>query len=159
MTAMSFHASRRYGEDFRHSEMVVVAFGAAAFGLMFGAVLAVAVGRVYPPVAAATILLLYVYAFHLASQSFSEILQGRQWFDAALFTLHVLAFGLWPFAVMLFAPSTMQFWFGLLMLLGTLAAFLILGRPTARVVYRTGAQSALLGGLTAYQGVLMSIGS
>ncbi|MGE0828385.1 MAG: hypothetical protein AB7O04_03425 [Hyphomonadaceae bacterium] len=150
--------AKRRAEDFQHSEALVVAAGAAAFGLTLGAVTAVAVGRIYPPVVVAGLLVLFLYAFNLAARSFGELLDRRDWFGASLYSLHILSFGLWPFAVMLFSPASLQFWFGFHMLLATLAAFLILAQPSARIIYRIGVHAGLLAALTAYQGVMQAIG-
>jgi hypothetical protein len=166
MTALAFPSIpyapgarvRRRLREFRTLERLVVAFGAAAFGFAAGAFLAMSVGRVDEPAAVAGIMLLFGFAFHMAAKSFVDILRARAWFGATLFALHMLAFGVWPFQVLLFNPITLDFWLGLAALLGTLAAFLWLSAPPARVVFRTSAQAALLAGLTAYQGVLLAIG-
>ncbi|NWG52393.1 MAG: hypothetical protein HXY28_01610 [Hydrogenophilaceae bacterium] len=167
MTALAFPSipyapgwrARRRLREFRSLERLVVAFGAAASGFAAGALLAMAVGRVDEPAAVAAILLLFGFAFHMAAKSLVEIIRAGAWFGAALFALHMLAFGLWPFQVLLFNPASLEFWVGLAALLGTLAAFLWLSSPPARVVFRTSAQAALLAGLTAYQGVLVAIGT
>jgi len=167
MTALAFssipYAGRlrvlRGAREFRRIERWVVAFGASAFGLLAGATLAVGVGRVDAPVASAAILMLFGFAFHLASKSFVETLRARAWFGAALLTLHLLTFGLWPFQVFLFDPRSAAFWTGLFALMGTLAAFLWLSAPSARIVFRISFQAALLAALTAYQGVIVAIGT
>ncbi|MBI1186816.1 MAG: hypothetical protein GC206_05700 [Alphaproteobacteria bacterium] len=165
MTAVAFPSlpyaagARRRVREFRSIERLVVASGAAAFGLLAGALLAMSVGRVETPAAIAAIMLLFGFAFHMAATSFVEILRARAWGGAGLFALHMLAFGLWPFQVLLFNPASLEFWVGLGALLATLAAFLWLSAAPARVVFRTSAQAALLAALTAYQGVLVAIGT
>lgn len=142
--------------QFNRGEALVVVMGAAALGMLAGALIAFLVGGEAASSIAAGLWLVFAFALHQASQTFAQLLRARAWSHAALYSLHLFAFAPWPLSVMLATPDTGIYWLGLTGLLGTLAIFLFNARPDGGIVYRVCGHVMLMTAITVLQAMMLA---
>ncbi|MGE0045509.1 MAG: hypothetical protein AB7J28_02955 [Hyphomonadaceae bacterium] len=150
---------RRKASEFNSSECVVVVLGATAAGLAAGALMALSVGSWPRNIVAAGTLIAFLAAFWIAARAFTETVGRRNWMATTFHALHILAFAIWPFAVMLYDPASLHFWLGHATLLLTTLTFLVSTHPNARTVYAAVREAGLIALITGYWGVCAAIGA
>jgi hypothetical protein len=144
-------AEPRQDALFRRGEGVALAAGSIAFGVCAGALLFFGMGRLGLALPLAMGLAGYIYAIHLACQSWSDVIAARSPSSIALFGLHVVALAAWPIVALCWPSAAWQAWLGLPMALIALSVFLVIARAPARAMYRTTAHVCLIAAIGAYQ--------
>jgi hypothetical protein len=142
---------------FRRGEGIALAAGSMAIGVCAGALLFFGMGRVGLALPLAVTLAGYIYAIHLACQSWSELITARSPTSITLFGFHLAALAAWPIVLLCWPSAAWQTWLGLPMALIALSLFLVIARAPARAMYRTTAHVGLIAAIGAYQGLWTAI--
>jgi hypothetical protein len=146
-------------ETFVRSERLVVLTGASALGAAIGFAVAMTSGRVDLWVLALVALPALALAAHLTIQTLSEAFASRAWGCASASVLHVAALMAWPMTALVSAGSPALFWIAPGVALTALVLFASCWEGSARAVYRSGAQGALVAAIAAQQGVFVGSGA
>lgn len=145
---------------FNRAEALVVTMGAAALGAACGTFVAFLAGAEASLAVAASLWIVFAVALHLAAKTLAQLLRAGAWSQAAIYAVHLFAFAPWPLSVILATPDMGVYWVGLASLLGTLAIFLMSGRPGAgvngEIVYRVCAHTMLITGVTVLQAMMLA---
>jgi hypothetical protein len=146
-------------DSFRWSERLVLVLGACAAGAIAGLGAAFAIGAV--PLFGMLLFTapFFGLALYCAGRNGLEAGAGMEFWPGVTAALSMAILAAWPFAFALISWGAPQLWFIPLAALVALTLFTVLWRPSARTVYRSAAQAALIACIAAHSGVVTYLGS
>lgn len=145
-------------DHFLRSERLIVLMGATCVGAMIGFAVAMIAGRVDPLTLTLIALPALGLAAHFTIQTFSEALAARARGCATASVLHISALMAWPMIGLFAAASPALYWLAPGLALSALVLFASCWGGSARAVYRTSLQGALVAIVAAQQGVMVLLG-
>jgi hypothetical protein len=143
-------AAPRAVAHFRRDEALALTIGALSIGAFSGAGLFFGLGRAPPLMVLAAAMAAYVYAVHLASVRFSELIRARTLAASTLFALHIAALVAWPLMALAWPPEAWQTRVALPAMLASFILLLLVKPEPPSVIYRHSAYVALITAIAVY---------